>query len=206
MNTMLKRKIKQSRALPPTAPVAKVPLPQLPPLKLPQSHVLPIFALGQRPAYNSALADRFYIASNLFNSSDPANDSLYLWGCLVKSWATGTNHFPDKTPTDPFPARPATGTGLASILDALGINYNLPKRFSKVVFSQTTADILAIHLPAKDACLNKERQIYNGINSYAIPAYYPEFFGPLTPLSSDKQTSIYVDTLRVGEYSMNNCA
>jgi hypothetical protein len=152
------------------------------------------------------LVDRFYIKSSKFNKDAPAEDSLYLWGCLVKSWATGLNHLPDKAPDDPIEPKPATGDDLRKLLDKLGIEYDMPERITRVVFSQSTDDTLSIRLPARGPVLSREKAFSTGNNGYQLPAFYAQFFGPLKPLGTDKDSSMYVHTLRVGEYSMNNCA
>ena len=82
----------------------------------------------------------------------------------------------------------------------------MPERFTKVVFCQSTNDTLAIRLPAMGPVLSKEKAFLTEKSGYQISAFYKDFFGPLKPLPTDKNTNMYVHTLRVGEYSMNNCA
>jgi hypothetical protein len=179
----------------------------MPQLNIPNSKVYSILREREPGDRESApielpiLVDGFYIESEEFNAKAPENDSLYLWGCLVKSWATGLNHFPGKAPGDPIPPRPATGADLAALLKGLEIKHEMPPRFTKVVFCQSTDDTLAIYLPAKELVLNKEKSFLKEKDSYALPGFYAAFFGKPQPVPPDKDTSMYVDTLRVGEYS-----
>jgi hypothetical protein len=180
----------------------------MPQLKLPKSNVSYIFTEREPGDRESEpiellpiLVDGFYIESDKFNAEAPEKDNLYLWGCLVKSWATGINHLPDHAPGDPIPPRPTTAAALVALLQSLGIKYEMPPRFTKVVYSQSTDDTLAIYLPAKELVLNKEKSFLTKTDRFELPAFYAAFFGRPQPLSTDRDTSMYVDTLRVGEYS-----
>jgi hypothetical protein len=65
---------------------------------------------------------------------------------------------------------------------------------------------LAIYLPAKELVLNKEKSFLTATDPYELPGFYAAFFGKPQSLPTDKDTSMCVDTLWVGEYSMSNCA
>ena len=79
-----------------------------PPQNIPKSEVFRIFASdtpADRPKNARPLVEGFYIESDTFNDTAKEKDSLYLWGCLVKSWATGINHFPGQAPGAPYLAQ-----------------------------------------------------------------------------------------------------
>lgn len=164
------------------------------------------------------------MAGSLLLPHDEA--TLTVWGRLVKTWASGVDHMGNASRTE-WPRPDLLDTPEArlaefqqQLLDA-GINWALPDLKDVRMVQSAEDDTLFIRLPAIAYLQRKEAELAQG-GTYGLPEFYTKYFGALA-VSPDRLAALQasgavaaettmpvlqtlINDLRVGEYSMNNCA
>lgn len=152
--------------------------------------------------------------------------TLTLWGRLVKTWASGVDHLhnPNRTEWPRPDLLPTADARLAEFKQQLvdaGIGWALPDIQDVAMVQSADDGTLFIRLPAIAYLQRKEAELAAG-GSYGLPDFYARYFGAQA-LDPDRLAKLQktgdvpadmtmpamqtlINDLRVGEYSMNNCA
>jgi hypothetical protein len=126
------------------------------------------------------------------------------WGNLVKTWATGTNRFPNDFQGG-VPAIPLSLDELRDQCAWAQVGIDIPPRVKGVQFIQSNEETLLIRLPPKAMLEDGEASIRQNPNTYPLPQFYKAKYGGADPTISNVDDALKFHASRIGEYTIAQC-
>jgi hypothetical protein len=128
---------------------------------------------------------------------------LGIWGNLVKTWATGTDHVGDGKD---YLKPPTTITELKDQLTKAGAGPIVPDRYKKLTIVQSTADTLVITLPEAKPLIAAENDIKNlGLGYAPAPFYMDKFQAQPRDPAEPVEGKLLIHAMSIGDYTIRNC-
>jgi hypothetical protein len=89
-------------------------------------------------------------------------------------------------------------------LDAAGVIYTLPDKYTHVFIVQGKETTMFLRLPPKDTLQSSEDDLLNG-PPYALPPFYAALYNSFPTPPTDQAGIMQLHADRIGEYTLNTC-